>query len=118
VTARFKFLSGARAGQAETFRKTYIGLGRHPLSDVRFDAERDLDVSSRHAAIVRRGETFLLRDLGSTNGTFVNGRRISGEVALQDGDVIGFGPQGPTVEFRAVVGDQDAQGVTTGAPVG
>jgi len=47
VTAQFTFLSGARVGQVETFRKAYIGLGRHPLSDVRFDVDRDLDVSSR-----------------------------------------------------------------------
>src|SRR5439155_1323503 len=75
VTAQFKFLSGARVGQVETFRKAYIGLGRHPLSDVRCDAERDLDVSSRHAGIVRHGASFVVRDLGSTNGTFVNGAR-------------------------------------------
>ncbi|MGH7548681.1 MAG: FHA domain-containing protein, partial [Gemmatimonadales bacterium] len=95
MTAQFTFLSGARVGQVETFRKAYIGLGRHPLSDVRFDAERDLDVSSRHAAIVRQGDTFVVRDLGSKNGTFVNGRRLTGEAALQDGDVIGFGAHGP-----------------------
>jgi S1-C subfamily serine protease len=114
VTARFTFLSGARAGQVETFRKAYIGLGRHPLSDVRFDAERDLDVSSRHAAVIRQagGETFLLRDLGSANGTFVNGRRVSSDVTLQDGDVIGFGPRGPTVEFHVVAGAPEAEVVT------
>ena len=33
MKAQFKFLSGARAGQIEAFRKGYIGLGRHPLSD-------------------------------------------------------------------------------------
>ncbi|PYP41355.1 MAG: hypothetical protein DMD48_00480 [Gemmatimonadetes bacterium] len=70
VKAQFTFLSGARAGQVEAFRKGYIGLGRHPLSDVRFDAERDLDVSSRHAAIVRKTDGFVLQDLGSRNGTF------------------------------------------------
>ena len=102
MTAQFKFLSGARAGQVETFRKAYIGLGRHPLSDVRFDAERDLDVSSRHAAIVRHGATFRVRDLGSKNGTFVNGARVTDDVVLQDGDIIGFGPKGPAVEFRVL----------------
>lgn len=102
MTARFKFLSGARAGQVESFRKAYIGLGRHPLSDVRFDPERDLDVSSRHAGIVRQADTFVVRDLGSTNGTFVNGMRINGDVVLADGDVIGFGPNGPAVEFHIV----------------
>jgi len=105
VSAQFKFLSGARVGQVETFRKAYIGLGRHPLSDVRCDAERDLDVSSRHAGIVRHGASFVLRDLGSTNGTFVNGARISGDVVLADGDVIGLGRNGPAVEFHILPGE-------------
>ena len=102
MSAEFRFLSGARAGQVETFRKAYIGLGRHPLSDVRFDVERDLDVSGRHASVVRHGEAFVLRDLGSTNGTFVNGQRIAGDVALKDGDVIAFGQNGPVVEFHVL----------------
>ncbi len=50
MNARFKFLSGARAGAVELFRKAYIGVGRHPLSDVRFDAERDLEVGGRGGA--------------------------------------------------------------------
>ena len=105
MTAQFTFLSGARVGQVETFRKAYIGLGRHPLCDVRFDAERDLDVSSRHASIVRDSETFVVRDLGSTNGTFVNGARISGDVVLANGDVIGLGPDGPSVQFHILAGE-------------
>jgi len=107
VKAQFKFLSGARAGQIEAFRKGYIGLGRHPLSDVRFDAERDLDVSSRHAAIVRKTEGFVLQDLGSRNGTFVNGKRITGDTLLADGDVIGFGANGPALEFGVIEADVD-----------
>jgi len=90
VSAQFKFLSGARVGQVETFRKAYIGLGRHPLSDVRCDAEGDLDVSSRHAGIVRHGASFVLRDLGSTNGTFVNGESIQ-EKQLNHGDRVTVG---------------------------
>ena len=95
-------ISGARAGQVEAFRKGYIGLGRHPLSDVRFDAERDLDVSSRHAAIVRKTDGFVLQDLGSRNGTFVNGKQINGDTALKDGDVIGVGANGPALEFHVI----------------
>lgn len=115
MKAQFKFLSGARAGQVEVFRKTYIGLGRHPLSDVRFDAERDLDVSSRHAAIVRKGDAFVIQDLGSRNGTFVNGQRLSGDTPLQDGDVIGFGANGPAVEFHALAADGNDVLATTAA---
>jgi S1-C subfamily serine protease len=108
VSARFTFRSGARTGQVETFRKAYIGLGRHPLSDVRFDPERDLDVSARHANIVRTGGRFVLRDLGSTNGTFVNGQRIAGDVVLAHGDVISFGQHGPAVEFHIIPDGDDA----------
>jgi S1-C subfamily serine protease len=107
VKAQFTFLSGARAGQIEAFHKGYIGLGRHPLSDVRFDAERDLDVSSRHGAIVRKTEGFVLQDLGSRNGTFVNGKRITGDTLLKDGDVIGFGANGPALEFAAIENEAD-----------
>jgi hypothetical protein len=107
VKAQFKFLSGARAGQVETFQKGYLGIGRHPLSDVRFDAERDLDVSSRHAAIMAKSEGFVLQDLGSKNGTYVNGQRIEGDRLLKDGDVIGFGAKGPALEFHALPGGAD-----------
>jgi S1-C subfamily serine protease len=115
VKAQFKFLSGARAGQVEVFRKAYIGLGRHPLSDVRFDAERDLDVSSRHAAILRKADGFVIQDLGSRNGTFVNGTRITADTPLQDGDVIGCGANGPALEFHAVAGEPGELPATTAA---
>ncbi|HEY6061537.1 MAG TPA: trypsin-like peptidase domain-containing protein [Gemmatimonadales bacterium] len=115
MSAQFKFLSGARAGQVETFQKAYLGLGRHPLSDVRFDAERDLDVSSRHAAIITRTDGFVLQDLGSKNGTYVNGQRIEGDRVLRDGDVIGFGAKGPALEFHIVEGDVTAEPTATAA---
>jgi pSer/pThr/pTyr-binding forkhead associated (FHA) protein len=119
VKAQFKFLSGARAGQVEAFGKTYIGLGRHPLSDVRFDAERDLDVSSRHAAVIRKGDAFVLQDLGSRNGTFVNGTRITADRPLQDGDVIGFGANGPSLEFHALESESaSSDALTTTAAEG
>lgn len=105
MKAQFKFLSGARTGQVEAFRKHYIGLGRHPLSDVRFDADRDLDVSSRHAAILVKPEGFVLQDLGSKNGTFVNGKKVEHDTVLADGDVIGFGQKGPSVEFHILEAD-------------
>jgi S1-C subfamily serine protease len=100
VKIQLRFLSGARAGQVEVLGKAYIGLGRHPLSDARFDADRDLDVSSHHAAIIYRGDRFTLRDLGSKNGTFVNRQPVTADVDLKDGDVIGFGAHGPSVEFH------------------
>jgi S1-C subfamily serine protease len=115
VRVQVKFLSGARVGQVEAFRKAYVGLGRHPLSDVRFDAERDLDVSSRHAAIIRKADGFILQDLGSRNGTFLNGTRVTTDTPLQDGDVIGFGANGPVLEFHAIPAEAGDEIATTAA---
>ena len=47
-------------------------------------------VSRRHAEVVRKGDSFILRDLGSTNGTWMQGERV-GEAILQDGDVFRIG---------------------------
>jgi S1-C subfamily serine protease len=108
VKAQVKFLSGGRAGQVETISKAYIGVGRHPLSDIRFDAERDLDASSRHAAIMQRGSDYVLQDQQSKNGTFVNGQQIWGDVVLSDGDVIKCGAEGPAFEFHILERDAAA----------
>ena len=53
-------------------------------------------VSRRHAELVRDGATVTLRDLGSTNGTFVNGAKVDGETTLSNGDDVQFG----AVRFR------------------
>ena len=108
MRSRFRILSGARAGEYVTFEQSYVGIGRHPLSDLRLDPDRDLDVSSRHAAVVRKPDGFYLQDLGSTNGTLINGTPLTREAALADGDVIGLGPNGPSVEFRVVSQAQQA----------
>ena len=102
MKCEFRIVSGGRAGHREVFDKSYIGCGRHPLSDLRFDAEKDLDVSTRHAAVSLTGDRFVLRDLSSRNGTFVNGKKIEADTELADGDLLRFGVQGPDVEFHVV----------------
>ncbi|RXL61999.1 FHA domain-containing protein, partial [Citrobacter sp. AAK_AS5] len=52
---------------------------------------RDRFVSSHHAEISREAGGYVLRDLGSTNGTFRNGARLDKSVVLQEGDRIGIG---------------------------
>jgi hypothetical protein len=101
MQVELRITSGSRAGQREQFDKPVISIGRHPLNDLRFDPERDPDASSRHAEILVVGDKATLRDLDSTNGTFVNGQRIAAERALFDGDLISFGREGPAVEFHA-----------------
>jgi len=93
-----KILTGARAGQIKRLEKPMISVGRNPDVDVRFDPGKDLDVSGRHAEFRAKGAGYELHDLGSTNGTFVNGERLAGSVALRNGDTIRFGANGPEVE--------------------
>jgi len=66
-----------------------LSLGRDPQNDTVIDHPA---VSRLHARIVRRDGAFVIADLGSTNGTFVNGERIVGERVLKPGDSIRIGP--------------------------
>ena len=60
--------------------KATVSIGSHPSNDVVLD---DTTVSRRHATITRRPAGFELTDLDSTNGTFVNGRRLQKPIALK-----------------------------------
>ncbi|MDQ8154653.1 MAG: trypsin-like peptidase domain-containing protein [Gemmatimonadota bacterium] len=99
-----RVISGARAGAREVFAKSIVAIGRHPMNDLRLDAEQDLDVSGRHAEIRITGNTATLRDVGSSNGTKVNGQPLTGERALFDGDTITLGgAAGAALEFHYVI---------------
>src|SRR5437879_13565698 len=65
-----------------------ITVGRAPDNTVQID---DPSVSGRHAELRAAGKAYQLRDLGSTNGTRVNGSATTGEIILHPGDRIRFG---------------------------
>lgn len=74
--------------QGEFFiRKKRINIGRHRENDLRID---DPLISRQHAQILQQGRTIYLRDLNSTNGTFVNGKRVD-IAALEEGTVMKLG---------------------------
>ncbi len=86
-----------RAWQAERLPKLLLPrpdspyplrIGRDPASGLRLSHET---VSRVHAELIRQGGLWVLRDLGSTNGTSVNGRRVIGPAVVQDGDQVSFG---------------------------
>lgn len=95
-----RILSGARAGQVDRFDKAIVVIGRHAVVDLRFSPDQDLDVSGRHAEIRLIDGRYMLHDVGSTNGTLVNGKKIGGPTALGDGDHVRFGVVGPEIEVR------------------
>jgi hypothetical protein len=76
------------SGQRVPLGDTPVTIGR--LSECTVPLN-DSNVSRRHAEIRPNRQNFVVVDLGSTNGTMVNGTRIYGETALSDGDIISFG---------------------------
>ncbi|MER6785464.1 DUF1707 and FHA domain-containing protein [Streptomyces sp. NPDC000658] len=86
-----------RAWQAERLPKLLLPhpgteqalrIGRDPASGLRLTHE---SVSRVHAELRRQGGMWVLRDLGSTNGTTVNGRRVIGAAVVREGDQVAFG---------------------------
>jgi pSer/pThr/pTyr-binding forkhead associated (FHA) protein len=69
-------------------RSAPVVIGRQPESDFVID---ERTVSRRHAAIHREGYGWVVEDLGSMNGTRVNGRRVRKRAIVEPGDVLGFG---------------------------
>lgn len=81
------------AASAEVFRKRVepsaaLIVGRTPENDLAIDHPL---ISRRHARIERSGGRWTVTDLGSTNGTFLNGTRLSGTATLEVGDVVDLG---------------------------
>jgi len=79
---------GPKPGQQFIFTQDTIALGRRDDNDVVIN---DPQISRRHAALSWEEGTFVLRDLGSANGTFLNAVRITEPHALREGDAIGLG---------------------------
>lgn len=78
---------GGRAGESFLPAGDRTLIGRSPECDIFLD---DVTVSRRHAELLRDGGRFVIRDLGSLNGTFVNRRRIE-TAALENDDEVQVG---------------------------
>lgn len=96
---RLKIVSGSRSGTTLAFGREPVRVGRSANAEVRFHDTQDAVVSGHHAQIVFERGAYQLLDLGSRNGTWLNGRKLSAKTALRSGDRIVFGhPGGPEAE--------------------
>ena len=100
-----RHLSGSKVNQVEQIPLKdlhEITIGRDPASGIAYDQKRDDVVSRQHAAIrIETGDklAFRLIDLNSSNGTLLNGQRVTGEVELAPEDTVELGRGGPKFTF-------------------
>src|SRR5437764_10404656 len=85
--------AGVHQGKAIPIPTPQFLIGRDPSCQLRPASEI---VSKRHCAVLVRDGKILVRDFGSTNGTFVNGQQVAEEVEVKDGDHLKVGP----LEFK------------------
>jgi pSer/pThr/pTyr-binding forkhead associated (FHA) protein len=96
--------SGPNPGEIFELTKDIITMGRDVTNDV---VLADPEVSRQHARINRTPGGYVLEDLGSTNGSFVNGERLVAPRVLNPGDLVGLG-EDVTLTFEATAGEAAA----------
>ncbi|MBA4385605.1 MAG: hypothetical protein C0410_12775 [Anaerolinea sp.] len=88
ITYKLIIQSGTGTGTEFPLERTELFLGRDLTSDLVIN---DPEVSRRHLRLVLDGAAYRIEDLGSTNGTFIYGQRLTGPVLLKPGEVITLG---------------------------
>jgi pSer/pThr/pTyr-binding forkhead associated (FHA) protein len=86
--ASLLFRTGELKGRRVPVRVPVINIGRGDYNDI---VIADPSVSTAHAKLQRREAIWILADLGSTNGTFVEGEKVKGETPLSPGTILQFG---------------------------
>jgi len=89
MSVKMNVVQGKPHGSYLEFPEGEYVVGRGPECHIRPNSEL---ISRQHCLLRVRGTVLVVRDLGSTNGTLVNGKRLRDECALADGDTIQLGP--------------------------
>ena len=82
--------SGPNPGTVFALDGDQISIGRDSSNEIPVN---DAEISRRHSRLSFKGGKYVVEDLGSTNGTFVNGQRLTGPHVLKSGEVISLGEQ-------------------------
>jgi pSer/pThr/pTyr-binding forkhead associated (FHA) protein len=90
--AQFQFVmrSGPTPGETFPLDGDQLVIGRDSSNSITIN---DAEISRKHSRLTFQGGKYVIEDLGSTNGTFVNGQRLAGPVVLKPGDVVSLGEQ-------------------------
>lgn len=111
--AKFQFImrSGPTPGKVFPLEGSEVSIGRENSNTLPI---ADAEVSRKHALMALHGSAYVIQDLGSTNGTFINGTRISSPQTLNPGDTVAFG-ENITLVFESVA-DPNATMLSTSNP--
>ena len=111
-TFQFVMRDGPTPGKTYSISKSELFIGRDIKSDIVLNVS---EVSRRHARVSLQEGGYILEDLGSTNGTFVNGQRLVGPHLLLPGEIVRLGDR-VTLAFEAYEFDPDATIIATPPP--
>ena len=106
--------SGPTPGKTFLLEGDVLTIGREASNPI---AINDAEISRKHSQLVAQGGKYVLTDLGSTNGTFVNGQRLTGQHVLQPGEVISLGEQISLLFEAITVVDPNATMLSSKPPV-
>jgi predicted ester cyclase/ketosteroid isomerase-like protein len=95
-TFQITIKKGPNSGRVVELTEEKVTIGREPSNSLQID---DRGLSRSHASLTRSGSDYILKDLGSTNGTFVNGKAVNDSCTLKNGDLISLG-EVVDLEFR------------------
>lgn len=104
--------TGPTPGKNYLLNKTETYIGRDPGNDI---VVNDAEISRKHARVVEQGDSYIIEDLGSTNGTFVDGQRLMGPYTLRPGDLILLG-ENVSLAYESSEFDPDATIVSAAGP--
>ncbi len=100
-----------KTGEFETIVIPYIEIGRAKNCNVRY-REEDTTVSRKHAAIERRGSAYFLIHFSKTNPSLINGKPVTKEARLNNGDEIQLSMEGPKLRFNTTASGTANMGFT------
>ena len=114
LTYRLVMRRGPTPGLVIELSKSDMTIGRDLGNDLVIN---DVEVSRKHLRLLLQGVSYRIEDLGSTNGSFVNGQRLTGSHLLVPGDLLSLGEH-VTLVYETAAYDPDATQVSTAVGAG
>lgn len=105
---------GPKQGHIYELHLPIVNVGRDPMSDINLN---DPEVSRQHARLIRAGDGYQLQDLNSTNGTYLNGKKVENKVVdLQPGQEVMMG-SGVVLFYQVIAEDEPAPPTPEDPPI-